>query len=276
MSAKIDESVTENPEQEKVETSVEEVGVKTSSTENATADDDKESPAVVDTANEDDDTEEANEGKITLSQTAFNKRIARAGKSALSKFLKEEMKIDDPKELKSLVDEAIKLKKQMADAEREKLSEIERYKQDLETAKQAKLEAEERVTALELARSEEQALRFISTAANKVIDSDYLEVAELAYQSYLDSLSEAEIDDLDEKSVHTFFAKYAKDHPALAKAQTRKKKKEGVTNTSSQEKTKKPESSTGTTTGKTVKLGEANSMTASEYHKWLQEQGLEY
>lgn len=83
---------------------------------------------------------------INMSSSALKERLARERKKAISQLLKD-AGVDSIDSIKALSDELSKLKNKEEEAKREELSEIERYKSDLEAALRAKEEAEKLITS---------------------------------------------------------------------------------------------------------------------------------
>ena len=243
---------------------------------------------------------------ITLTTEALAARTSRASRA----FLREQFGTDDPATVKEKLKKLEDLEKEGDERRRAQLSEIERLKEDNQRltvrASNAEMRAHELEEAQALAGDEAE----LKSVASEYVKEKYWkvvmpELAEHLGDTYtteqLDAMNGAERD----KVVRSFFEKYAKDNPELAKAAganggggnagaaggggqaggqaggevptVKKSLVTGGPNPRGKGDPKPPPVITsGPFAGKTAAPGHPNSMTKAEFAEWKKQTGNTY
>lgn len=217
---------------------------------------------------------------LELSPTALKGRLRRASK----KELRDRFGTDDPNEIKAKLDRLAELEAKEEERENANKSELEKEKSRADKAEQRAKQAEERLTAVYDARViETEENRIVKLAKEAGMDPDYIEEQFPKFARFLnENYKERDLKKLKDKDIKKWFEDRIKAKPKLALDTT-----ETTTTETTKEKPKAPltngpgnrapNAAPGNPqANKSMKPGQANSMTRAEARAEMAKQGIRY
>lgn len=151
-----------------------------------------------------------------ITAQGLTERIRRAEETARKKLL-EQLGIDDPEKGKAALAEAQKLRAESEERKRAEMTEIERYKADLE---KARLEAEEAKREAREAREQvdyEKRDSMIRGTASKYVSDKFIRTARVEFKAYVESLSASQQGRLTDRDMEFWMRRFAKENPEMAR-----------------------------------------------------------
>jgi hypothetical protein len=225
--------------------------------------------------------DEDKEERISLSKSAFDKRIKQAARA----MMREQFGTEDATEIKKSLGEHASLKAKADEERRKKLDEIERLKEDLKASGESKAEIARELAELRERHVVDETEREIVGAANKHVADEFLDFASFEFGKYVRTLDADEIEKLTDKAIGKWFEAFGAKHPQMARVvvaapevvkEEPKVEVKTVPITTGAQKPRGEVVGSDHLAGKTPKPGLPNSMTAAELKSYKAAHGYTF
>lgn len=190
-----------------------------------------------------------------ITPAAFNERVQRARENERKRLL-EELGIDDPAKARAALAEHAQLKQQSEERRRAEMSEVERYKADLEAARAEAAQAREEASQARSQVDYEKRDSLIRQTAGKYVDDRFVRTARVEFKAYVESLSPSQQSKLTDQQMEIWMRKFARENPDFAR-------KAGDTAKPSPTPVEKKPLTNGATPRRTTRPGEGASQPAN-------------
>lgn len=235
----------------------------------------KEAKAKANAVAEESDTEGEDE-VLTFKSSELKKRIDRAVTTAQKKALKDELGVEDFKEVKSKLAKLQKMEEGAEEERKAKLTEQERMREELKKAKEDKAKAEARAKAVEEARAVDEQTAKVKELSDRHVKPKYFRLAEEAFIDHArENWTDAHLKNVKPSDIEGFFKKFADENPeiALVAQVTESVQTTPIRNGTTGGNKPSPANLSGP---KTAKPNQANSMTDAEYREYKRTHGISY
>jgi hypothetical protein len=154
-----------------------------------------------------------------LSEETLSQRLARAT-SAANRRWSETLGVDDPTKVKERLDRAAQLEKEAEERKRSEMTELDRFKADLEAERAQKAELQKQLEKEREDRLYEKQDATIAQFAAEVVDPTCIRLAKAEFASHLRELGESDpkkVAKMTERDVRKWFSDWVKEHPKFAR-----------------------------------------------------------
>lgn len=154
-----------------------------------------------------------------LSEEGLASRLARVRQTEAKRW-SEALGVDDPTKVKERLARAEQLEKEAEERKRSQMTELDRFKADLEAERAQRTELEKQLAKEREDRLYEKQDATIERFASEVVDSTCLRLAKTEFASHLRELGETDpkkVAKMTERDVRKWFADWVKEHPKFAR-----------------------------------------------------------
>lgn len=219
-----------------------------------------------------------------VTRQALLERVERGKRSAAAEtqkahdeWLQATFGTTDRKKIAEIKAKTAKLEEDAEKRKRAEMSQIDRYKADLERERKKRQELEQQYSQLERRRAYDKQDSKVRDLARRYVDDKYIKYAVRDFAEHVSSLDDTAVARIDERGVAKWFADFTKREPAWARRDGKRgtRNRQPVT-TGTPPTQSRPTPTPQSSAGKTAKPGLPNSMSKKELRAHLKSKGLTY